>query len=107
VKGDLGKVRQSYIAALSALGDSPSSTAVRAYVLADLIPKEYVSRDCENAGADLLSFAKMIDSPEVPPQTKAQLVLSLKAAVGGLGVQSCPDVSKKLDTIVRSTQTSP
>ena len=60
VKGDFAKVRQSYIAALSALGNSSSFAAARAYDLADLIPMEYSYGDCENAGADLLSFAKML-----------------------------------------------
>jgi hypothetical protein len=104
---DVVKVRQSYIAALSALGDSPSVAAARAYDLADLIPMEYALGDCENAGADLSSFAKMIKAPQVPSQVKAQLVLSLKAAVSQLPVQSCPDVSKQLDIVVLSAQPSP
>jgi len=102
-KGDFANGRQSYIAALRALGDSPGITAAKAFDLADLIPMEYASGDCENAGADLLSFAQMINSPQVLPQIKAQLVTSLKAVMGQLPVQSCPDVSEKLDTIVLST----
>lgn len=79
--GDFAKGRQSYMAALNAIGDLPMSMPARAYDLADLIPMEYASGDCEDAGADLLSFAKMINSPQVSPQAKSQMVASLKAAL--------------------------
>ena len=103
--GDFAKGRQSYMAALSVLGDL--FTAARAYDLADLIPMEYRSGDCENAGADLLSFAKMMNSPQVPPQSKVQMVTTLKAAVSSVRGQSCPEVSNNLDAIVVTTQTNP
>ncbi len=104
--GDFAKGRQSYMAALNAIGDLPMSMPARAYDLADLIPMEYASGDCEDAGADSLSFAKMINSPQVSPQAKSQMVASLKAALSQVLAQRCPEVSKNLDTVV-STQLGP
>jgi hypothetical protein len=96
--GDPIKGRQSYMAALSTL--SPELVAAKAYDLIDLIPREIGSGDCQNAGADSSSLATMINSPQVPPQAKSQLVASLKGVLSQMPPQRCPEVSKNLDTIL-------
>lgn len=104
--GDAVKGRQSMLAAVSSLGDAPGYASARAYDLGDMIPMEYAAGDCENAESDLLSFAKIVESPHVPNAAKAQLVITLKAALVQLPGQICPELSKRFDTILVGSQPS-
>jgi hypothetical protein len=88
--GDPVHGRQSYQEALSALGDSQFVAAQRAYDLGDLVLIEYQTGTCEHAETDLKSFVETVRGPDVPQQSRLQLLAVVRSQLGQTQGLRCP-----------------
>ncbi len=73
--GNPAQAHQSYDDALAALGDTSNYAPPRAALFSDQALTEFVFGDCENAVNDLSRFKTSL--PQLPPQTRAQLVANV------------------------------
>ncbi|PSO23895.1 hypothetical protein [Bradyrhizobium sp. MOS002] len=85
---DPSKGRAAFIEAINVLGDTAQSLASRAYVLADLVVAEYMTRDCDNGAQDFQRFVDM--SKGLYDQQRLQLTMTVKDALTQLQGRDCP-----------------
>ena len=68
-------------------------------VLADLFGIEFWGGDCEHAAEDLKNFIAVIQSPNVPPQDRLQMITALKNQLTQFPARKCgqpPDLESML-----------
>lgn len=82
------KGRAAFLDAMNTLGDSMQTLAARAYVLADLVVAEYMTRDCDNGAQDFQRFVEM--SKGLYDQQRLQLTMTVKDALTQLQGRNCP-----------------
>ena len=89
MSGDPERGRQSYQAAIVALGSSPASAAARGFDLADLVAMEYMFGVCNQAAADFNELVASLQSPSIAAQVRSQLATTMRAQLTSPG-QRCP-----------------
>lgn len=73
--------RESFEAALSALGEAPGLASARGFVLGDFVLAEFGYGDCGRGVEELKRFAATLKSPQVPPQNRSQMAQTVKDAL--------------------------